>query len=199
MLQLTTNLKTGKMEISEVPFPAMDKGKILVRNHFSLISSGTESMKVTTARKGYIGKAKERPEQVKQVIDTVKKEGLSSAYKKVMNKLDSLSALGYSTSGTVIEVGSDVDDFKVGDRVACAGADIANHAEVVAVPVNLAVKIPENVSFEEACYSTVAAIALQGIRQADLRLGENCAVIGMGLIGQLTIQMLRAAGINAFG
>ncbi len=199
MLQLTTNLKTGKMEISEVPFPALDKGKILVRNHYSLISSGTESMKVSTARKGYIGKAKERPEQVKQVIDTVRKEGVASAYRKVMNKLDSLNALGYSTAGMVMEIGPGVDEFNVGDRVACAGADIANHAEVIAVPVNLAAKIPDNVSFEEACYSTVAAIALQGIRQADLRLGESCAVIGMGLIGQLTIQMLRAAGINTFG
>lgn len=199
MLQLTQNLKTGLMEISEVPFPSLDKGKILVRNHYSLISSGTESSKVSTARKGYLGKAKEKPEQVKLVFDNIKKEGIFSTYKKVMNKLDSLNALGYSTAGTVMEAGSDVTDFKIGDRVACAGQDIANHAEVISVPVNLAVRIPENVSFEQAAYTTVAAIALQGIRQAELRLGEYCAVIGLGLIGQLTVQMLRAAGIDVFG
>lgn len=199
MYQLTTNQKTGKIEITEVPFPAMGKGKILVRNHFSLISSGTESVKVSTAKKGYIGKAIDRPEQVKQVINIAKKEGVLSAYKKVNNKLDSLGALGYSSSGTVVEVGSGVNGFIVGDRVACAGMDIANHAEIVAVPFNLAVKIPDKVSMEDASYSTLAAIALQGIRQADLRLGESCVIIGMGLVGQLTIQMLNAAGIHAFG
>lgn len=199
MLQLTQNLKTGVMELSEVPYPAMDKNKILVRNHFSLISSGTEISKVSTARKGYLGKAKEKPEQVKQVLDTIRNEGIISTYHKVMNKLDALSPLGYSSAGTVMAVGENVAGFCVGDRVACGGQDIANHAEVIAVPANLASRIPEGVTFEEAAFTTVAAIALQGIRQADLRLGEYCLVIGLGLIGQLTIQMLKAAGINVAG
>ena len=199
MLQLTQNLKTGVMELSEVPFPALDDDKILVRNHFSLISSGTEMSKVSTARKGYIGKAREKPEQVKQVLDTIRKEGIINTYHKVMNKLDSLNPLGYSTAGVVMAVGKNISGFKVGDRVACGGQDIANHAEVVAVPANLTAKIPDGVSFEEAAFTTVAAIAMQGIRQADLRLGESCLVIGLGLIGQLTVQMLKAAGINVCG
>jgi polar amino acid transport system substrate-binding protein len=199
MLQLTQNLKSGKMELTEVPFPALEKGKILVRNHFSLISSGTESYKVETARKSLIGKAKEKPEQVKQVLDTLKKEGFVNTYNKVMNKLDALSALGYSSAGEVIEVGNDVTKFKVGDRIACGGHDIANHAEVISVPENLAVKIPENVSFEEASFTTLGAIALQGVRQADVRIGENVAVIGLGLIGLIIAQLLKANGCRVLG
>ena len=199
MLQLTQNLKTGKMELSSVPTPTLGKGQILVQNCFSLISAGTEGGKVSTARKGYIGKAKEKPDQVKQVINTLKKEGVFSTYQKVMNKLDALSPLGYSTAGIVIEVGEGITSFMIGDNVACAGADMANHAEVVSVPENMAVKIPENVSMADASFCTVGAIALQGIRQADLRLGENCVVIGLGLIGQLTIQMLKANGIKVVG
>jgi polar amino acid transport system substrate-binding protein len=199
MLQLTQNLKTGKMEISEVPVPALDKNLVLVRNHYSLVSAGTEGSKVNTARKGYIGKAKEKPEQVKQVLETLKNEGVSSTYKKVMNKLDALSPLGYSTSGVISEIGCEVRGFSIGDRVACAGADIANHAELVAVPSNLVVKVPDNVDLKHAAYTTVASIALQGIRQADLRLGEICTVIGLGLIGQLTTQMLKASGVKVFG
>ena len=199
MLQITQNLKTGKMEIVEVPFPTLDNGLVLVRNHYSLVSAGTEGSKVSTARKGYLGKAKEKPEQVKQVMDTFRKEGLKSTYKKVMNKLDALSPLGYSTAGEVIEVGARVTSVKVGDRVACAGADIANHAEVVAVPENLVVKIPDNVSFADAAYTTVASIAMQGVRQADLRLGETCVVIGLGLLGQLTVQMLKSSGVKVAG
>ena len=187
------------MEITEVPFPIMDNKTVLVRNHYSLISSGTEGMKVATARKGYLGKAKEKPEQVRQVISALKKEGVLNTYHKVMNKLDSLSPLGYSTSGVVIEVGGGVTTFRTGDRVACAGADIANHAEIISMPENLVAKIPDHVSFEEAAYTTVAAIALQGVRQADLRLGETCLVVGLGLIGQLTIQFLKAAGVHAAG
>lgn len=199
MQQLTQNLKSGKMELTEVPFPAIEKGKIIVRNHYSLISSGTESYKVETARKSLIGKAKEKPEQVKQVLDTLKKEGFVNTYNKVMNKLDALSALGYSSAGEVIDVGGNITKFKIGDRVACGGQDIANHAEVISVPENLAVKIPDNVSFEDAAYTTIASIAMQGVRQADLRLGENSVVIGLGLVGQLTVQLLKAAGIKITG
>jgi len=199
MYQLTQNLKTGKMEISEVSFPTLTKGTVRVRNSYSLISAGTEASKVKTARASLISKAKEKPEQVRQVLDTLKKEGLLSTYQKVMNKLDTLAPLGYSTSGVVIEIGENLKGFQVGDRVACAGGEIANHAEVIAVPENLLVKIPNEVSMQEAAFTTVASIALQGIRQADLRIGESCLVIGLGLIGQLTVQMLKAAGIKVAG
>jgi len=198
MLQLTQNVKTGKMEILEVPFPALNKGQILVRNYYSLISAGTEGMKVVTARKGYIGKAKEKPEQVKQVLDSVKTEGILQTYKKVMNKLDAPAPLGYSCAGEIIDIAKDISNFKIGDYVACGGAG-AVHAEVVSVPKNLCVKVPEGVKLEYAAYTTIGSIATQGIRQADLRLGESCAVIGLGLIGQLTVQMLKASGIKVAG
>jgi len=199
MKQLVQNLKTGEMKILEVPVPSLNTKNVLVKVHCSLISAGTEGSKVNTARKSYLGKAKERPEQVKQVLDTLKKEGLKQTYTKVMNKLDAWAPLGYSCAGEVLEVGSEIKEINVGDHVACAGQDIANHAEVISVPLNLCVKIPHNVDFKEAAYNTLGAIALQGIRQADLRLGESCAVIGLGLLGQLTAQMLNASGITVFG
>ena len=186
------------MEILEVPYPSLQKGYILVRNRYSLISAGTEGGKVETARKGYLGKAREKPEQVKQVLDSVKTEGLLPTYKKVMNKLDSPAPLGYSCAGEIIDIAEDITAFKIGDIVACGGAG-AVHAEVVAIPLNLCAKVPENVKTEYAAYTTVASIALQGIRQADLSLGENCVVIGLGLIGQLTVQLLKAAGISVIG
>ena len=198
MLQLTQNLKSGKMELSEVPVPALAWGKVLVRNHNSVISAGTEGGKVSTARKGYIGKAKEKPSQVKQVIETLKSEGIASTYRRVMNKLDALSPLGYSASGVVEAVGEGVTRFKVGDRVA-TGGEGANHAEVSSVPENLVVRVPDEVRLEHAAYATIAAIAIQGVRQADLRLGESCAVIGLGLLGQLTVQILKAAGVKVAG
>ncbi|HER42913.1 MAG TPA: oxidoreductase, partial [Candidatus Eisenbacteria bacterium] len=198
MLQLTQNLKTGKMELSEVPVPVPAAGRILVRNHFSVISAGTEGGKVETARKGYIGKAKEKPAQVGQVIDALKSEGIASTYRRVMNKLDALSPLGYSAAGIVEEVGGGVTRFKAGDRVAIGGEG-ANHAEMSVVAENLAVRVPDGVKLEDAAYATIAAIAVQGVRRADLRLGESCAVIGLGLLGQLTVQILKAAGVRVAG
>ncbi len=198
MHQLTQQLKSGKMEILEVPFPALNKGYILVRNHYSVISAGTEGKTVTDARKGYMAKAKSRKKEVKQVIEMIKTNGLLPTYKVVMNKLEAPSPLGYSTAGEVIAVGDGVTNFKVGDFVACGG-DGAYHAEVVSVPVNLAVKVSENVDLRQAAFSTLAAIAIQGIRQADLKLGENCLIIGMGIIGQLTYKILETAGIFPIG
>ncbi|MBK7909732.1 bi-domain-containing oxidoreductase [Candidatus Pollutiaquabacter sp.] len=198
MQQLTQNLKDGTMQLLEVPFPALTSGTVLVRNHFSLISAGTEGKSVKDARLGYIAKARARKEEVKKVLQAVKTFGLKDTYRMVMNRLDAPSALGYSCAGEVIAVASDVRDFQVGDRVACGGST-ANHAEVVMVPVNLCVKLDPNVSLEQAAYTTVGSIALQGIRQADLRLGENCVVIGLGLLGQITIQLLRAAGVRTIG
>lgn len=198
MEQLTQNLKDGEMKILEVPYPALSGGCILVRNHFSLISAGTEGKTVKDARLGYIGKARARRDEVKKVIETAKTLGILNTYRMVMNKLDAPSPLGYSCAGEVIAVAADVTDFRVGDRVACGGNG-AIHAEVVAVPVNLCVKLDPVVPLEHAAFTTLGAIALQGIRQADLRLGENCVVIGLGLLGQLTIQMLQASGIRTMG
>jgi predicted dehydrogenase/threonine dehydrogenase-like Zn-dependent dehydrogenase len=198
MEQLTQNLKDGKMQLLQVPFPALSAGQILVRNHYSLISAGTEGKTVKDARLSYIGKARARKEEVKKVIDAAKTFGVMNTYKMVMNKLDAPSALGYSTAGEVIAVADDVKDFKVGDLVACGG-NSANHAEVVAVPINLCSKIEGDVSLAHASFTTLGSIALQGIRQADLRLGENCVVIGLGLVGQLTVQMLQASGVKSIG
>jgi predicted dehydrogenase/threonine dehydrogenase-like Zn-dependent dehydrogenase len=198
MKQLTQQLKSGKMEILEVPFPALNKGYIMVRNHYSVISSGTEGKTVTDARKSYVAKAQSRQKEVKQVIEMVKTNGLLPTYKLVMNKLEAPAALGYSTAGEVIAIGDDVTTFKVGDWVACGGAG-AFHADVVAVPVNLAVKVPKTIDIKQAAFSTIASIAIQGIRQAELKMGENCLIIGMGIIGQLTYKILEASGMNPVG
>jgi len=199
MKQLTQKLKNGSMQVLEVPIPQLQNGWLLVRTHYSLISAGTEGSTVSAARKSLVGKAKERPQQVKQVFDTLKSQGPVQTYRAVMKKLDAYSPLGYSSSGKVVSVSYDVKGFAVGDLVACAGAGYANHAEVVAVPANLCVKLAPDANLKHAAYNTVAAIALQGIRQADLRLGESCAVIGLGLIGQLTCLMLHASGIRVAG
>ncbi|MDX2173146.1 MAG: bi-domain-containing oxidoreductase [Bacteroidota bacterium] len=198
MEQLTQNLKSGHMQLLEVPFPMLNNGCVLVRNHYSIISAGTEGKTVKDARLGYVGKALARKEEVKKVIKTAKTIGLSETYKLMMNKLDAPSALGYSCAGEVIAIADDVTEFKIGDKVACAGAG-AVHAEVVAIPKNLCVKLPKDVEYNEAAFTTLGAIAMQGIRQADLRLGENCAVIGLGLLGQLTIQLLNASGVKSIG
>lgn len=199
MKQLVHKKKTGEMKLLDVPVPALTSRSVTVKVYSSLISAGTEASKVSTARKGYIGKAKDQPEQVKQIIANIRKEGILGTYTKVMNKLDAWAPLGYSCAGDVIAVGEEVTSIQIGDRVACAGQDLANHAEVVSIPINLCVKIPDNVTFEAAAYTTIGSIALQGIRQADLRLGESCVVIGLGLLGQLTVQMLKVSGIFTFG
>ncbi|MDB4671780.1 bi-domain-containing oxidoreductase [Pirellulaceae bacterium] len=198
MEQLTQKLKKGAIEIKEVPIPIVSAGHLLVRNHFSLISAGTEGNTVKTARKSLIGKAKEKPQQVKQVLQALHTQGIVQTYRAVMKKLDAYSPLGYSTAGEVIEVGEGVEGFSVGDKVACAGST-ANHAEYVCVPKNLSVKLDPDADLKKASFNTLGAIALQGIRQADLRLGESCAVIGLGLLGQLTCLMLKASGVQVFG
>lgn len=199
MKQITQILKTGEISIQDVPKPLLEPGRVLVRNHYSLISSGTEGSSVRTARKSLLGKAKEKPQQVKQVLDVLQKQGPLQTYRAVMKKLDSYSPLGYSSAGEVVGVGEGVDGFTVGDYVACAGAGYANHAEIVSVPSNLCVKLSSDADLRNASYNTLGAIAMQGVRQADLRIGESCAVIGLGLIGQLTCQILNASGVNFIG
>ena len=199
MQQLTQKLGSGDMITQEIPYPQLGAGMVMVKNHYSIISAGTEGSTVQAARKSLIGKARERPEQVRQVIDTLKKQGPIQTYRAVMKKLDAYSPLGYSCSGEVIEVGEDVTSFKAGDKVACAGVGYANHAEIVSVPVNLCVKLKEEANLKDAAYNTLGAIAMQGVRQADLRLGDTCIIIGIGLIGQLAALILKASGITVIG
>ena len=199
MLQLTQKLGSGEMEVQEVPQPQVAKNMLLVKTHYSLISAGTESSTVSAARKNLFQKAKERPQQVKQVIDTLQTVGPVQTYRAVKKKLDAYSPLGYSSSGIVIGLGEEVTGFRIGDKIACAGIGYANHAEIIGVPVNLCVKLNPNANLRDASYNTLGAIALQGIRQADLRIGESCLVIGLGLLGQLTGLMLKASGVKALG
>lgn len=199
MKQVLENLRNGDISVDEIPSPTIKPGQVLVRNHFSLISTGTEGGTVKLGRMSYIGKAKARPEQVQKVIKVVRTQGLLTAYHAVDRSLDIPIALGYSCAGEVIEIGPDITDLSVGDTVACAGAGLANHAEIVAIPRNLCVQTPSNMNLKYAAFTTVGAIAMQGIRIADTKLGENVVVIGLGLVGILTAQILRAAGANVFG
>ncbi|MFN2429325.1 MAG: bi-domain-containing oxidoreductase, partial [Cryomorphaceae bacterium] len=198
MEQLLQSLKKGKMEIVTLPNPQSQKGQVLVRTYYSAISTGTEGKTVSDARKGYVAKAQSRKEEVSKVIKAAQNFGISDTYKMVMNKLESLQPLGYSLSGEVIDVGEGVKEFKPGDRVACGGAT-ASHAELVVVPKNLVVKLQPKTPMDQAAFTTIGAIALQGIRRSGLNIGENAAVIGLGLIGQITVKLLKAAGIRAFG
>lgn len=199
MRQLLQNHKTGELQIAEVPTPALRPGGILVKNHYSLVSAGTERAVIEFAKQSLVSKALSRPDLVKQVLSRIKTDGLITTYQAAMQRLDEPLPLGYSCAGEVIEVGQGVDGFNKGDLVACGGGGHASHAEVVFVPKNLAVKIPENVTTKEAAFATLGAIALQGVRRAELTPGERVAVIGLGLIGQLTVQILNAYGFPVLG
>lgn len=199
MKQVIQNFKSGELYVDEVPVPSISSGMVLVENEFSLISAGTERGTVKVAQANLLGKARQRPDLVAQVIQNIRKEGLSATVNKVKTKLDSLKAMGYSTSGKVLASLDTKGEYKPGDRVACAGVDYASHAEVIAVPQNLVVKIPDNVGSDEAAFTTLGAIALQGLRQAEPRLGERICVIGLGLLGQITVQLLKANGCNVVG
>jgi predicted dehydrogenase/threonine dehydrogenase-like Zn-dependent dehydrogenase len=178
-----------------LPVPRLRPGGVLVRNVCSLISAGTERTSVETAQASMLGKARSRPDLVRQVLDTAKREGVMATYRKVQTRLDNYKELGYSSAGVVLE--SDVPGIAPGDRVACAGA--AYHAEVVSVSKNLVTPIPEGVDFDEAAFVALGAIALQGVRQAGLGLGENVAVVGLGLLGLITVQLLKAQGCRVIG
>ncbi len=199
MKQLVQDFKTGDIKLVDVLSPALPPGCVRVRNAFSLVSAGTERATVNLAQQSLVGKARSRPDLVRRVIETVKREGLAAAVRKVQSQLDQWKALGYSCAGTIIEVGEGVTGLSVGDRVACGGQDYASHAEEVVVPQNLCAKLPEGVALEHAVFTTLGAIAMQGVRQADARLGESVAVIGLGLVGQLTAQILKAAGCVVLG
>ncbi len=198
MKQVAQRQADGELRVVEVPRPVVREGGVLVRTGYSLISAGTERSSVEVARKSLVGKARARPDQARQVIDNVRKQGLKETYQKVRSRLDQLTPLGYSSAGVVVEVGPGVEGLSVGDRVACAGAGYAAHAEYNFVPRNLCVRAGA-VPLDEAAFGTVGAIALQGVRQADVRVGENVAVIGLGLVGLLTVQLLKASGCRVLG
>lgn len=198
MKQVTQRLRDGRVEVLDVPVPACEPNAVLVDVRASLLSAGTERAKVTTARRSLVGKARERPEQVRQVVDKARRDGIRETARAVRLRLDGPSRLGYSAAGVVLEVGSLVRGLAPGDRVACGGED-AVHAEVNLVPANLCVALPAGVDFAAGAFATVGSIALHGVRQADVRIGERVAVIGLGLVGHLTGQILRAAGCRVVG
>jgi predicted dehydrogenase/threonine dehydrogenase-like Zn-dependent dehydrogenase len=197
--QIAQNYKSGELVVLDVPAPTCRPGGVLVRSLFSLISTGTEMMKVNEASMSMVGMARARPDQVRKVLDQVQQQGVVTTYKKVMNRLDSYTPLGYSLCGVVTEVGKGAEEFKVGQLVACAGNEQALHAEYNFVPVNLCAAVPDGVAPEHAAFATVASIAMHGVRRAEVQLGETAAVIGLGLIGQLVVRLLVAAGVQAVG
>ena len=199
MRQLTQNLKTGDLKIEDVPAPMVKSGGLLVRNYCSLISAGTERAFVDLGQKSLLGKAKDRPDLVKKVMRQVKQEGVVNTFRKVMEHIDTPLPLGYSSSGVVEVIGAGIHEFTKGDIVACAGAKYANHAEFVFIPQNLCVKVPEGVDHESAAFTTLGSIAMQGVRRAEPQLGDNVAVIGLGLVGQIAIQILKANGCRVLG
>ncbi|TDD24105.1 oxidoreductase [Kribbella turkmenica] len=199
MKQVAQNYKSGELAVLDVPAPSCAPGGVLVRSLYSLISTGTELMKVGEARLSMLGKARARPDQVRKVLDSVAQQGALNTYKKVMNKLDSYTPLGYSLCGVVVEVGAGAEEFSVGQLVAAAGNEFALHAEYNWVPVNLCVPVPDGVPPEQAAFSTVGAIAMHGVRQSEVQLGDTAVVIGLGLVGQLVVRLLVAAGVRVFG
>lgn len=215
MKQVSQSYRSGALALIDVPPPTLQPGSVLVRNAVSLISPGTERLMLEMARKSLVGKARERPDLVRQVVEKARREGMGPTIQAVMSRLDAPVPLGYASAGVVMAVGDGVEEFQPGDAVACAGAGYAVHAEIVAIPRNLCVKIPSRtnapvmgtgalsearaVTFEEAAFATIGAIALQGVRVADMRLGEVVAVIGLGLVGLLTVQLLKAAGCRVLG
>ncbi len=199
MKQITQHYRTGELTLKDLPAPALRPGGVIVATRASLVSAGTEKLLMDLAKASLAGKAMARPDLVRQVVDKAKREGVVSTIEAVRTKLDNPVSLGYSCAGTIIEIGLNVEGLKVGDRVACAGAGYASHAEYNFVPKNLCVPVPEGVDDESAAFVTVGAIALQGVRQAQPTMGERIVVIGLGLLGQLTVQLLKANGCKVLG
>jgi len=195
MLQIIQDLKKGNTLLENVSTPLVRKGQVLIKTHRSLVSLGTEKMLVEFGKGNLISKARQQPEKVKQVLDKIKTEGLLPTLEAVFNKLDEPLPLGYCNVGEVIAVGEGVSEFSIGDRVASNGP----HAEIVCVPKNLVARIPDNVSYEEAAFTVIGSIGLQGIRLSNPTLGETYVVIGLGLIGLLTAQLLLANGCEVIG
>lgn len=199
MKQVFQNPKSGKTLVHEITAPVLKSGGILVKNHFSVISAGTERGIIELSKKSIFEKAKERPDYIQKFFGMIKSQGLAAAWRMAQSKLATDIALGYSSAGSVRAVGASVGGFAVGDRVACAGQDYASHAEYIFVPKNLAVKIPDGVSERDAAFVTLGSIAMQGIRRAELTPGECVGVVGLGLLGQLAVRMLKAYGHPVMG
>lgn len=199
MKQVVQNYKSGELALLDVPVPGCKPGGVLVRSAYSLISTGTELMKVSEAGMSMLGKARSRPDQVAKVMQSVATNGVPATYRKVMGKLDSYTPLGYSLCGVVEQVGAGIDEVKVGDLVACAGNEHALHAEVNWVPKNLYAPVPEGLAARHAAFGTVGSIAMQGVRRGEPQLGDVALVIGLGLIGQVVVQLLAAAGVRVVG
>ena len=199
MKQVVQSLRDGRITVPEVPAPALREGGILVRSLHSIISSGTEGASAALSRESLVGKARRRPDLVRQVVQSVRREGLAATVAKVRDRLDTPKGPGYAVSGQVLAVGAGVEGLRVGDPVACAGEGYASHAEVVFVPRHLVARVPDGVDPEPAAFATLGAIALHGVRQLEVRLGETAVVIGLGLIGQIAWQLLVAGGVRAVG
>ncbi len=199
MKQLLQNLRTGETSVVEVPIPSPRPGTALVRTCASLVSAGTERMVVEFAEKSLVGKARARPDLVRQVLDKARREGVLATIEAAFGRLDQPMVLGYSSSGIITALGEGVEGYQVGQRVACAGGGYAVHAEYAMVPTNLLVPLPEQVDFESAAFTTLGAIALHGFRLAHTQIGERLAVIGLGLLGLLSLGIIKAAGCQALG
>jgi predicted dehydrogenase/NADPH:quinone reductase-like Zn-dependent oxidoreductase len=198
--QVLQSARTGEIEIAKVPAPRVLPGCVLVRIAASLVSAGTERASSEFASKSLLQKAKSRPDLVREFVNKVRRDGVLSALSAVRSRLDQPLALGYSSAGTVIEVGEGISDLRVGDRVACAGANFAVHAEFACMPRMLVARIPSaDVDFDSAAFTTLGAVAIHGVRTAEAKLGDVVAVIGLGLLGQLTLQVLNAAGCRVIG
>ena len=199
MKQVLQNAKSGELKVAEIPCPAVKPGFVLVQNEYSVVSAGTERHSVEFAHKNLLQKAQARPDLVQKVLTYARTDGITTAYQLAMSRLDDWRPLGYSSAGRVIDLGSGVTDISVGDRVACAGAGYANHAEVIAVPRNLVARVPAEVDSRDAAFATLGAIALQGIHRANLTPGESIAVIGLGLIGQIAALILKQYNFPVLG
>ncbi len=199
MKQVLQNLKTGQTTIADVPVPTVQPGQALIKNAASLVSAGTERMIVEFAGKSLPGKALERPDLVRQVLDKARREGVLSTLEAALNRLDQPLPLGYSSAGTIVALGEGLAGFRVGQRVACAGGGHAVHAEYISVPGNLIAPLPAEVDFESAAFTTLGAIALHGFRLAEGQIGDRVAVIGLGLLGLLAASIARAAGCHVLG
>jgi predicted dehydrogenase/threonine dehydrogenase-like Zn-dependent dehydrogenase len=197
MKQLFINMKTGEVTVEEVPPPVMKYDGVLVENRYSAVSGGTEQMLIQLASASYLDKARTRPDLFKAVVQMAKKQGPLTAFQATMGRMNKPETLGYSCAGIVREASPD-SPFKPGDAVACGGAGYASHADMVFVPNNLCVRVPEGVHMRDAAFTTIGSIALQGVRNSNVKLGESVAVLGVGLIGQIASQLLKASGCRVF-
>ena len=199
MKQIIQSYRTGELELADVPAPAPSAGSLIVRTVCSVVSVGTERYMLDMAKKSLLGKAMSRPDLVRQVVAKARTEGASEAYRQAMGRLDNPVPLGYSSAGVVLEAGSGVEGFSKGDRVACSGSGFASHAEIVRIPRNMAEKIPDGVDFEEAAFVTLGGIAIHGVRLAEPTFGERVVVLGLGLLGLIAVQVLKAGGCKVLG